>query len=80
MCANITQKSQVAVVHGNRGELGGAPVMATDLRTSACLVLAGLAATGETVVNRIYHLDRGYDHLETKLQSLGARIVRRAEA
>jgi UDP-N-acetylglucosamine 1-carboxyvinyltransferase len=54
--------------------------MATDLRASACLVLAGLAATGETVVNRIYHLDRGYDHLEKKLQSLGARIERRAEA
>ncbi len=79
MGANITQKSQVAVVHGSRGELGGAPVMATDLRASACLVLAGLAATGETVVNRIYHLDRGYDHLEKKLQSLSARIERRAE-
>ena len=79
MGANITQKSQVAVVHGNPGELGGAPVMATDLRASACLVLAGLAATGETVVNRIYHLDRGYDHLEKKLQGLGARIERHSE-
>ena len=79
MGANITQKNQVAVVHGNRGELGGAPVMATDLRASACLVLAGLAATGETIVNRIYHLDRGYDNLEMKLQSLGARIDRRKE-
>ena len=76
MGANITQKSQVAVVHGGRGELGGAPVMATDLRASACLVLAGLAASGETVVSRIYHLDRGYDHLEKKLQGLGARIER----
>lgn len=80
MGANITQKSQVAVVHGNRGELGGAPVMATDLRASACLVLAGLAAAGETVVSRIYHLDRGYDHLEKKLQSLGALIERRSDA
>ena len=79
MGASITQKNQVAVVHGNRGELGGAPVMATDLRASACLVLAGLAATGETIVNRIYHLDRGYDNLEIKLQGLGAGIERRKE-
>jgi UDP-N-acetylglucosamine 1-carboxyvinyltransferase len=79
MGANITQKSQVAVVHGNRGGLDGAPVMATDLRASACLVLAGLAATGETVVNRIYHLDRGYDHLEKKLKGLGARIERHTD-
>ncbi len=78
MGANITQKSQVAVVHGTRGELSGAQVMATDLRASACLVLAGLAACGDTVVNRIYHLDRGYDHLEKKLQSLGANIERRS--
>jgi len=55
-------------------------VMATDLRASACLVLAGLVAEGETVVRRIYHLDRGYDHLEKKLQSVGARIERFVEA
>ena len=56
--------------------LSGATVMATDLRASACLVLAGLAATGETIVDRIYHLDRGYESMETKLQSLGARVER----
>jgi len=78
MGANITPKSQVAVVRGERGGLSGAPVMATDLRASACLVLAGLAARGETVVSRIYHLDRGYENLDRKLASLGAQIERRA--
>ncbi len=53
--------------------------MASDLRASAALALAGLAAEGETVVRRIYHLDRGYERLETKLQGLGARIERTAE-
>jgi len=56
--------------------LSGAPVMATDLRASACLVLAGLVAAGETTINRIYHLDRGYEHIESKLSALGARIRR----
>jgi len=78
MGANITPKSQVAVVRGRKGGLSGAPVMATDLRASACLILAALATEGETVVNRIYHLDRGYEKLEVKLQSLGAHIVRSA--
>ena len=78
MGANITPKTQVAVVRGKPGGLDGAPVMATDLRASASLVLAGLAAEGETTVNRIYHLDRGYERLEAKLKSLGARIERRA--
>jgi len=78
MGADITPKTQVAVVRGHPGGLNGAPVMATDLRASACLVLAGLAAQGETTVNRIYHLDRGYEKLEAKLKSLGARIERRA--
>jgi UDP-N-acetylglucosamine 1-carboxyvinyltransferase len=50
--------------------------MATDLRASASLVLAGLAARGETLINRVYHIDRGYDRIEQKLQSLGARIKR----
>ena len=77
MGADITPKTQVAVVRGHPGSLKGAPVMATDLRASACLVLAGLAASGETTVNRIYHLDRGYERLEDKLKSLGARIERR---
>jgi len=79
MGANITPKSQVAVVRGEKGGLSGAPVMATDLRASACLILAGLATNGETIVNRIYHLDRGYEKLEVKLQSLGAQIERRSE-
>ena len=56
--------------------MSSAPVMATDLRASASLVLAGLAAEGETEVSRIYHLDRGYERLEAKLASLGAHIRR----
>jgi len=74
--ADITPLTQVAVVRGNRHDLGAAPVMATDLRASACLVLAGLVAKGQTKVNRIYHLDRGYEHLEQKLANLGAKIER----
>ena len=66
----------MAVVRGRKGGLAGAPVMATDLRASASLVLAGLVAEGETEVNRIYHLDRGYERLEEKLQSLGAKVKR----
>jgi len=77
MGANITSKSQVAIVRGNKGGLSGAPVMATDLRASASLILAGLATEGETIVSRIYHLDRGYENLEAKLASLGAQIERR---
>ncbi len=73
--ADITPKTRVAVVRGP-SLLKGAPVMATDLRASACLVLAGLVAQGETVVNRIYHLDRGYEKLENKLAQLGASISR----
>jgi UDP-N-acetylglucosamine 1-carboxyvinyltransferase len=74
--ADITPMTQVAVVRGNPGGLSAAPVMATDLRASASLVLAGLVADGETEVNRIYHLDRGYEGLEEKLASLGANIRR----
>lgn len=74
--ADITPKTQVAVVRGVK-ELTGAPVMATDLRASASLVLAGLVAKGETLVSRIYHLDRGYEKLEEKLGSLGALIKRK---
>ncbi len=76
MNADITPKTRVAVVRGKPGGLVGAPVMATDLRASASLVLAGLAASGETEVNRIYHLDRGYEKLEEKLSKLGAKIKR----
>jgi UDP-N-acetylglucosamine 1-carboxyvinyltransferase len=74
--ADITPKTRVAVVRGKPGVLQAAPVMATDLRASASLVLAGLAAKGETTINRIYHLDRGYENLEGKLASLGAQIRR----
>ena len=74
--ANITPMSQVAIVRGKPGGLSGADVMATDLRASACLILAGLVAKGVTTVNRIYHLDRGYEHLERKLAGLGANIKR----
>lgn len=76
LSADITPKTRVAIVRGRRKGLTGAPVMATDLRASACLVLAGLAAQGETEVNRIYHLDRGYENMEKKLQALGADIRR----
>ena len=78
MGANITPKSQVSVVRGEKGGLSSAPVMATDLRASASLILAALAIDGETTVSRIYHLDRGYERLEVKLQGLGAQIERRA--
>jgi UDP-N-acetylglucosamine 1-carboxyvinyltransferase len=74
--ADITPKSRVAIVRGKPHQLKGAPVMATDLRASASLVLAGLVAEGETSVARIYHLDRGYENLEGKLSALGARIKR----
>ena len=67
------------MVRGVR-KLTGAPVMATDLRASVSLVLAGLVAEGETVVNRVYHLDRGYERLEEKLASCGADIERVREA
>jgi UDP-N-acetylglucosamine 1-carboxyvinyltransferase len=74
--ADITPKTRVAIVRGKKGGLQGAPVMATDLRASACLVLAGLVAKGETKVSRIYHLDRGYEKLEDKLTFLGANVQR----
>jgi len=57
-------------------KLSGARVMATDLRASASLVIAGLVAEGETIVDRIYHLDRGYDRMESRLAALGAQIER----
>lgn len=73
--ADIQLDAHTALVRGGR-VLQGAPVTATDLRASACLILAGLAARGETVVHRVYHLDRGYECLENKLSSLGANIKR----
>jgi UDP-N-acetylglucosamine 1-carboxyvinyltransferase len=75
MGADITLKGNTAFCNGVE-KLTGAPVMATDLRASASLVLAGLVAEGQTVVERIYHIDRGYECIEEKLQQLGARIRR----
>jgi len=73
--ADIAVDGRTAHVRGVRA-LSGAPVMATDLRASAGLLLAGLAAEGETVVNRVYHIDRGYERIEEKLRRLGAEIRR----
>jgi UDP-N-acetylglucosamine 1-carboxyvinyltransferase len=73
--ADIRLDGATATVFGV-DRLQGAPVMATDLRASAALVLAGVAAAGTTVVNRVYHIDRGYEKIETKLAALGARIRR----
>jgi UDP-N-acetylglucosamine 1-carboxyvinyltransferase len=75
MGARIKYHGQSAIVRGVP-KLSGAPVMATDLRASVSLVLAGLAAQGETIVNRVYHLDRGYEALERKLSAVGAEIER----
>ena len=77
--AEIEIEGPSAIVKGGR-PLSGAPVMASDLRASAALVIAGLAAKGSTQVNRIYHLDRGYERMDAKLQKLGARIQRVEEA
>ncbi len=75
MGARITAEGHTAIVQGVE-RLSGATVMATDLRASASLVIAGLVADGETVVERIYHLDRGYEHIEQKLGGVGAKIER----
>jgi UDP-N-acetylglucosamine 1-carboxyvinyltransferase len=73
--ASVQLEGNTAIIKGVE-RMTGAPVMATDLRASASLILAGLVAQGETVVDRIYHIDRGYDHIEEKLAGLGARIQR----
>ena len=75
MGAKIDVHGGTATVTGVE-RLKGAPVMATDLRASVSLILAGLAAEGETVVNRVYHLDRGYERVEEKLGNVGAKIER----
>jgi len=75
MGARLYRQGPTVVVHGVK-QLIGAPVMASDLRASACLVLAGLAAEGTTNVNRVYHLDRGYENMEEKLNAVGAKIRR----
>ncbi|MDO5386530.1 MAG: UDP-N-acetylglucosamine 1-carboxyvinyltransferase [Pseudomonadota bacterium] len=76
MGANINVHGHASAIVRGVDKLYGAPVMATDLRASFALVLAGLAAEGETIVNRVYHLDRGYEHLDEKLRSVGANIER----
>ena len=78
MGAEISLEGSSAIVQGVK-MLKGAPVMASDLRASAALILAGLAAQDETWVQRIYHLDRGYDKFDSKLQSLGAEVERLSE-
>lgn len=77
--ADIRVKGNTAFVRGVP-ILSGAPVIGTDLRASAALVIAGLAATGTTTVQGLHHLDRGYDRLDMKLQQLGAKIIRVNEA
>jgi UDP-N-acetylglucosamine 1-carboxyvinyltransferase len=73
--ADIAIEGPSAIVKGGQ-PLSGAPVMASDLRASAALVIAGLCAKGKTQINRIYHLDRGYENIDEKLRRLGARVER----
>ena len=75
MGARVELEGATAILHGVE-YLSGAPVMASDLRASAALVLAGLVARGTTEVNRVYHIDRGYEHIDEKLRKLGADIER----
>jgi UDP-N-acetylglucosamine 1-carboxyvinyltransferase len=79
MGADVRIQGNSALIQG-KDHLSGAPVMATDLRASASLVLAGLAADGVTEVSRVYHLDRGYEGLDKKLAQLGANIKRVKES
>jgi len=78
MGADIDVRGREAIVRGVK-ELKGAPVMATDLRASASLISAGMAAKGETHVGRVYHLDRGFENIEIKLRNCGANITRERE-
>jgi UDP-N-acetylglucosamine 1-carboxyvinyltransferase len=78
MGAEIMLEGASAIIKGVK-RLSGAPVMASDLRASAALVLAGLVADGRTEISRIYHLDRGYEHIEEKLSAVGARVRREKE-
>jgi UDP-N-acetylglucosamine 1-carboxyvinyltransferase len=78
MAANLHKEGSVVIIAGTK-KLMGAPVMASDLRASAALVLAGMAAEGTTIVNRVYHIDRGYEKIEQRLIPLGAKIYREKE-
>jgi len=75
MAANLRKEGPTVVVAGVK-KLIAAPVMASDLRASAALVLAGMAAEGTTTISRVYHIDRGYERIEERLNPLGAKIVR----
>jgi UDP-N-acetylglucosamine 1-carboxyvinyltransferase len=79
MGAQIFLNGRIATISGPT-QLTGAPVLASDLRASASLVLAGLVAQGETVIERVYHIDRGYERIEAKLRSVGANIQRVRES
>jgi UDP-N-acetylglucosamine 1-carboxyvinyltransferase len=79
MGADINVNGRRAVVRG-KTPLSGAKIQASDLRASASLVLAGLAAEGETLIDRVYHIDRGYERIEEKLNQVGARIARISES
>jgi len=78
MGANITVEGRQAIVRG-KTPLSAAAVLASDLRASASLVLAGLVAEGETIIDRVYHIDRGYERIEEKLRSVGAQMKRIGE-
>jgi UDP-N-acetylglucosamine 1-carboxyvinyltransferase len=78
MGANIRREGSIAIVQGV-SKLKGAPVMASDLRASAALVIAGLAAEGRTEIHRFYHLERGYEDLDNKLNKIGAVVYRQKE-
>ena len=75
MGAKLKQKGSKVIINGIE-KLNGAEVMATDLRASSSLIIAGLMANGKTTINRVYHLDRGYENIEKKLQQCGANIKR----
>jgi UDP-N-acetylglucosamine 1-carboxyvinyltransferase len=75
MGAKLKQKGSKVIINGIE-KLNGAEVMATDLRASSSLIIAGLMANGKTTINRVYHLDRGYENIEKKLQQCGANIRR----
>jgi UDP-N-acetylglucosamine 1-carboxyvinyltransferase len=79
MAANIRKEGSTILISGV-GKLMGAPVMASDLRASAALVVAALAAEGTTIINRVYHIDRGYEKIEQRLNSVGAKIHRESDS
>ncbi len=78
MGADLKQKGSKIIINGVK-DIYGAEVMATDLRASSSLIIAGLMASGKTIVNRVYHLDRGYENLEEKLRNCGVKIRRFSE-